>query len=243
LYNTGRETFLLPVRWENNWPVILTNDQIVPRIVPRPNLPAQPETDFPLHGSFAWSDIFDGDRLNLRWNFLRAPTQQWYSLTQTPGSLLIAPRPVALTSLENPSFIACRQQHADFTATTILVTNPTTSPCDAGLVAFQNESHYLFLGVRIDAGGAREVFLEQIATRTPSPNPSKDIKILATAPLPEGSERVELKIEAAGRPYSFFYRTGGEFKPLKENVDGSILSTDIAGGFQGLMLGMYARSR
>ncbi|MGD0461064.1 MAG: glycoside hydrolase family 43 protein [Tepidisphaeraceae bacterium] len=240
-YNTGRETFLLPVRWENNWPIILKDDQIVPRIVPRPNLPAQPEAEFPLHGSYSWTDSFDGDRLNLRWNFLRAPAQQWYSLKE--GSLLIAPRSVALTSLENPSFIACRQQHADFTAAVVVMVNPATAPCDAGLVAFQNESHYFFLGIGIDGGGARQVFVEQVAASAAGARSGPDIKVLAAAPLPEGSERVELKIEAAGRPYSFFYRAGGDFKPLKEKVDGSILSTDVAGGFQGVMLGIYARSR
>jgi hypothetical protein len=50
--------------------------------------------------------------------------------------------------------------------------------------------------------------------------------------------------QADGKPYSFFYRVGdAEFKPLKQNVDGSVLSTDTAGGFQGVMQGMFARSR
>ena len=39
-FNTGRETFMLPVRWENDWPIVLSGDQTVSRIVDRPNLPA-----------------------------------------------------------------------------------------------------------------------------------------------------------------------------------------------------------
>jgi alpha-N-arabinofuranosidase len=54
---------------------------------------------------------------------------------------------------------------------------------------------------------------------------------------------INLKIQSTGRPYAFSYSIGsGEFKTLKDNVDGSYLSTDVAGGFQGVMLGMYARA-
>ena len=154
--------------------------------------------------------------------------------------LTLAPRPVPLTSHQNPSALFCRQQHARFSASTTIDLKPTTRLCDAGLVSFQNETHYFFIGVRITGGAAREVLLEQTAGGT-SENPLTTI--LATAPLPPQSTQVELKIDADGRPHSFLYRTGGgDFLPLKEDVDGSILSTDVAGGFQGVMLGMYARS-
>jgi alpha-N-arabinofuranosidase len=236
-YNTGRETFLLPVEWKNDWPIILAKGQTVPRILDRPKLPVTASS--PTTGSFNWIDDFKSSQLNLRWNFLRVPKQEWYGLTA--GGLQIAPRPETLTSFQNPSFIACREQHADFSASTTISINPQTTTCDTGLVAFQNETHYFFLGVRIQDGTAREVFLEQVSGGKPA-DPSSTI--LASAPLPPECDRIELKIQAQGRPYSFFYRTGNKnFVAMKEQVDGSILSTDIAGGFQGVMLGMYARSR
>ena len=40
-YNTGRQTFLLPVKWVDGWPVILDADKVVPRVVTRPKLPLQ----------------------------------------------------------------------------------------------------------------------------------------------------------------------------------------------------------
>jgi alpha-N-arabinofuranosidase len=231
-FNTGRETFMLPVSWNNDWPVVLKDDQTLPRIVDRPKLPPQPPVEMPLNGTFQWTDTFDRDRLSTRWNFLRAPSEQWYSLKEIPGSLLIAPRPVELSALDNPSFIACRQQHADFSASTVLAVNSKTASCDAGLAAFQNERHYFFLGVRIRRGNAREIFLER----------AQDAQTVASAPISEQAQQIELKIEAAGRPYSFSYRVNdGGFKLLADNVDGSFLSTEAAGGFQGVMLGMFAR--
>ncbi len=53
LFNTGRETFLLPVKWESDWPIILPADRAVPRIVDRPDLPGDSGTDF-----LSWSDKF-----------------------------------------------------------------------------------------------------------------------------------------------------------------------------------------
>lgn len=38
LYNAGRETFLLPVHWQNGWPVILPHHTPLPTIVPLPPL-------------------------------------------------------------------------------------------------------------------------------------------------------------------------------------------------------------
>jgi alpha-N-arabinofuranosidase len=243
-YNTGRETFLLPVRWENDWPIILKGDEIVPRIAERPGLPSQPAAKVALNGSFSWTDNFDGNRLDLRWHFLRPPVGRWHSLGHGPGSLLIAPRSVALSSYGNPSFIGCRQQHANFTASVEITVNPKTARCDAGLVAFQNETHYLLLGIRVEGGGVNEVFLERISSGADRGDAASAPRILAAAPLPQGAERIALKIGSTGLPYSFYYGIDrGEFKPLIENVDGSILSTKIAGGFQGVMLGMFARRK
>jgi len=51
-----------------------------------------------------------------------------------------------------------------------------------------------------------------------------------------------LKIEAGDRAYSFSYGTRqGEWQTLKDNEDGSILSTAIAGGFVGTYVGPFAR--
>jgi alpha-N-arabinofuranosidase len=244
-FNTGRETFLLPVQWENNWPIVLKANVSVPAVVKRPDLPAAAEpVKTPMHGTISWTDKFDRPTLNLRWNFLRLPTQTWYSLDDAAGLLRIAPRGVDLSSHGNPSLIACRQQHATFTATTAISIADATAPCDAGLAAFQNETHYYFLGIRINAGKASEVFLEQAAAAAPRANAAVVAKVLASAVLPAGAGRVELRIEGAGRPYAFSYRAiPGEFKSLLQGVDGSFLSTDVAGGFQGVMLGMYARTR
>jgi xylan 1,4-beta-xylosidase len=238
-FNTGRQTFLLPLTWQDDQPRILKAANAVPLAVKRPALPAQPAPAIPTSGTMHWTDRFDGATLALRWQQLRVPATPWYALHD--HSLWIQPRNVSMAGAGNPSFLACRQAHADFTASTVLSVNAHTPPSDAGIVAFQNEGHYFFLGVRIRDGNAREVFLEQPAgggARGTTPGSSAQ----AAATLPEGAHTVELKIEGHGRPYAFSYRIdNGEFLVLKSQADGSFLSTETAGGFQGVMLGMYAR--
>ena len=240
LTNIGRETFLLPMRWSNGWPVILSDDQAVPRVLPRPKLPAQRPAEVPHNGSFTWRDEFDPTKLSPVWNFLRTPREPWYSLNRKPGSLLIEPRPVELSSRGNPSLIARRQQHANFIATTRLT--PSADPrAEAGLVALQNESFYFFLGVRFDRHGRGEIFLERSAGKQTSDRP----EVIARAALTsQPADSIELRLRATGRIYSFSYRlAGAQWTGVGEDVDGSILSTDRAGGFVGSYLGMFARTR
>lgn len=246
LSNIGRETFLLPVTWENDWPVILEPGKVLPGVVKRPDLPAAQKAKIPVTGSFSSIDDFNDKQLGLPWVFLRTPREPWWSLTARPGSLLIAPRPARLHSQnkkdvgtnQQPSFIARRQQHHDFRAGTTMAVNPTTADGEAGLAALQNDTNYFFLGVRIKDGKAREIFLEQHTETSMAP------QIVTATPLPAGAREIELRMEGAGRDYAFSYRIGSSpsWQTLADKVDGSILSTQRAGGFVGVVLGMYARS-
>ena len=50
-----------------------------------------------------------------------------------------------------------------------------------------------------------------------------------------------LQIQAEGDKYTFNYSTDGHsFKNLGRIVSGDILSTNVAGGFTGNMIGLYA---
>ena len=59
---------------------------------------------------------------------------------------------------------------------------------------------------------------------------------------PGESDRIELRIAAEGRSYGFSYRLrGGNWFTLAEEVDGTILSTEVAKGFIGSYIGLYSR--
>ena len=233
-YNTGRETFLLPVRWVDGWPVVLAGEETVPYVHPRPDLPAQPAPPVPTSGNFTHREDFDGAELAPYWTFIRTPRERWYDLTTEPGWLTIAARPVALDAFAQPSFVGRRQQHARFTASTAMRFDPSQPGDRAGLAAFQNDRYHYFLGVALE-DGAPVVRVEQQAGEGPA-------TVLASAPIELAAEApVYLKIEADGDAYDFYYGLAPDaWTLLVDDADGKILSTRVAGGFVGAMIGMYA---
>jgi xylan 1,4-beta-xylosidase len=235
LYNTGRETFALPVSWRDGWPEILPRGEPVPEMVPAPLPHVVSPDDAGTSGNFTWRDDFAGPGLAPEWNQLRTPHETWWSLSSAPGALSIRPRAATLGGRENPSFIGRRQQHARFTAVAELRL-PSSGGFAAGLAAFQNENHHFFLGVR-RRGADGEVFLERASGGEIGLPPL----VVASAPFP-GSGNIRLRIVGDGRRYSFGFRSDeGLWRNLSDGEDGSILSTATAGGFVGTYLGMYAR--
>jgi alpha-N-arabinofuranosidase len=237
MYNTGRETFLMPVRWVDGWPIITEGDQTVPYVARRPRLPPQPPPLIPTSGNFTIRDEFDSPTLPLYWNVIRTPRVATYDLTSTPGSLTLYMRPVGFETTSIPSFVGRRQQHQRATATTALRYTPARDGDKVGLVAFQNEDYYYFLGVTREAGQAM-VRLEKHA----GPPTSRTGTVVASAPITtRPGVPIYLRIQADADKYEFLYAEQPDaWRTLGGNQDGTILSTTVAKGFVGTMLGLFA---
>ncbi|MET0893177.1 MAG: glycoside hydrolase family 43 protein, partial [Pseudoxanthomonas sp.] len=102
---------------------------------------------------------------------------------------------------------------------------------EAGIAAFQNETHWYFLGVR-RKGKQGELFLEK--------SDRQGRRIVATAKLPAAGS-LELKVAGNAADYSFGFDAGKGWQWLKQGEDGTLLSTDVAGGFIGAVIGPHAR--
>jgi xylan 1,4-beta-xylosidase len=222
--NLGRETFLVPVRWEAGWPIVSPGHGRIEFTFDAPDLPEQ-----------AWPtpptcDNFDGPELALCWNFLRTPREDFWSLAERPGYLRLRLRPQAISRWENPSFVGRRQQHVSFAARTALEFAPAGENETAGLVLLQNSDFQFRFVFTLKA---RETVVRLIERREGRE------AVLAQKPVSAG--RLYLKVEAAGQEYNFTYATTPEqWLPLAGKVDGRILSTDVAGGFVGAYIGMVA---
>ena len=69
----------------------------------------------------------------------------------------------------------------------------------------------------------------------------KAMELMAQAKA--SSRALYLRIDAQGEQYSFHYALKpGKWNVLKDKVDGTFLSTQVAGGFIGCLFGMYATS-
>lgn len=237
-YNTGRETFLLPVTWEDGWPILTRPGETVPYVQKRPALPAQPAPPFPTTGNFSIVEEFDTDSLPPHWMTPRVPTEDWYRLRD--GKLELTARPVSLGDMAQPSLLARRQQHTNAEAETEVLFSPTQTGDEAGLTVFQSDDFHYALGVSLNAAGQRVVRLR----RKSGADMAADGELVVEVPAIAGTNgAVRLKIAARGNSYDFFQSAPGEdWHPVATGQDGTILSTRAAGGFVGSVFGVYAVS-
>lgn len=229
-YNTGRETFLLPVSWKNEWPIILGQGKAIPYQLNAPKISTITQNAEAMTGNFIWQDDFSGKTLQHHWVSLRTADSPFYQLQK--NSIQLQTLNVGLDELKQPAFLGRRQQHTRFSASTELDIPPEKT--SAGIVTLQSETaHYYFGATTIN--GKTQLFIEQANKSAP--------KIIHTfSPLDIG-KRLKLEIEGDAGKISFYYQNkSGNKKSVLENADAKILSTEVAGGFVGTLLGIHARA-
>jgi alpha-N-arabinofuranosidase len=232
-YNTGRETFLLPVTWADGWPRILPPATPIPLAVARPALPADPPAP-PTSGAFGWRDEFDGRALGPAWMMMRQPAAPWYRLAG--GALRLDVRPVWLADKANPSFLARRQQHAHASVTTRVRFDGAKPGDRAGLAALQNDDAWYAIAVLRGPAGR----VVRLSARSSADDPAAG-RTIAEAPLPAAGP-IDLRVTADGARYRFAWATADRWRDLGAPQDGTMLSTAKAGGFVGAVFGPFAEA-
>jgi xylan 1,4-beta-xylosidase len=218
----GRETFLAPVTWVDGWPVV---GGLTPLML-APTWPPSPVTAPPVR------DDFDADGLGPCWISVRSRPSQCWSLTDRPGWLTLHARD---QSNGDPglTFVGRRQQHLSCQVRTRV----DAAEGRGGLAVRLDERHQY----DIEAGDGQV----RVAARIGSLRPT-----VASWPAPVGP--VQLRIDVFASPPDDWHprkepdtlRLGveaanGTFDVLTE-LDGRYLSTEVAGGFTGRVIGMYA---
>ncbi|UOB16964.1 glycoside hydrolase family 43 protein [Abyssalbus ytuae] len=232
-YNTGRETFLAPVKWENNWPVFDLDGEEIKYKYPLPKNTKIDTTLFPLNNNFGFKENFEEPELKFHWTFLRTVKTPWYNLHEKQGYLTIKTRPETVSGTSNPSFIAHRQQHLKGNVSTEFIFEPKKENEKAGLIIFQNETHYYYLCKSLK----NNIPVVQLYQSN-----GKDMELLATKELKAGLPELALRIEADFSKYHFYYKENKQWISLKKDIDAKFLSTHIAGGFVGAVYAMYTTS-
>jgi xylan 1,4-beta-xylosidase len=238
--NTGRETFILPVDWSGEFPVF--ENGLIP-LEPKMKMPqgvtenkSGKEGFFP-NGNFTFNDNFTADKLDYRWIGLRGPREKF--ITTSKKGLTITPFETNIKELKPTSTLFYRQQHNTFSFTTTIEYKPKSDKELAGVVALQNEgSNYVF-GITMKDKDYYVVLQKNQKTRRDA---AINSTIIASAKI-DVKKPVQLQMKANGDEYVFSYSTNGtDFINAGGPVSGDILSTDVAGGFTGCLLGLYATS-
>ncbi|MFI5677691.1 glycoside hydrolase family 43 protein [Streptomyces cellulosae] len=241
----GRETFLTPVEWVDGWPRVGPVRERHPAPAAWHPLPRPPERD-----------DFDADRLAPYWISPRSRPEGSWSLTERPGRLTLH---ATGDSLDRPghTFVGRRQQHPDCRVAARL--EPGAGR--AGLSVRIDEAHHYDLeigggeaSVHVRIGPVRQCVARRqlpsgpvtlvVETRTTSLVPPSVTSSREPGPgvRPGGPDTVVLSVEGhesvEGQASAEARASVEAREPLAE-LDGRYLSTQVAGGFTGRVIGMY----
>jgi len=209
----GRETFLAPVTWVDGWPV-------VGELVSGPAATAVTERD-----------DFEDSELRPCWISVRDRSEQYCTTKERSGWLTLHARG---SGVDDPAvvFTGRRQQHLSCRARTLV----DAANGSGGLAVRLDEEHHYEIEV---ASGEVKVFARIGPLRT----------VVASRPVPAGplvlgvqvDEARELRDARSGPDTISFgvEEPDGTFTVLA-TLDGRYLSTEVAGGFTGRVIGVYA---
>lgn len=225
--NLGRETFLAEVIWEEGWPIVNAGAGKLKEVMELPGEPAEivPRSDV----YHFYEKILDPSMV-----MLRNPRQEMYSLQDREGYLRLFLQPETLSDLASPSFVSVRQQSYNYLAGTMFELIEGEENEEAGLAIIQNDKSYLTFTVKTTAEGKN--------TEVRAVDGFGKIGRAVLASRSVSSRENILKIVSREQKTSFYVVENGKDIPVLENVEVSFLSTEIAGGFVGCTIGMYATS-
>jgi xylan 1,4-beta-xylosidase len=229
--NIGRETFILPVDWSGKFPVF--ENGLVP-LLPKMKMPAgvtnkTGESGFFPNGNFTFTDNFSAPSLDYKWIGIRTPRENF--ITTSKNGLTIKPFETNIKATVATSTLFIRQQHSKFDATVNLQYLPKSEKELAGIVCYQKESFNYVFGVT-RKGDEYHLLLARTERNKTSIVGSTKIDI---------NKPIQMQVTGDGDNYRFNYATDGKtFENVGGTVSGDILSTNVAGGFTGQLIGLYA---
>lgn len=206
----GRETFLVPVTWENDWPVFYAGEGKVP------------VTDA-IFGGKREKIITWRDEPDLSCVMLRKPLPAYLRSTEN-GRLHLRCGTDALSGTGNPSYIGVRVEEYDFSLETVMDFVPEDGE-EAGLVYFYNAENFLTLSVgRIH---------NQLTQRVKITEKGKETLLFSAV-----CEQMQYKLRIEGQGGLMTCRIGDRL--CREQIPLAAMTTEEAGGFVGCTMGVFA---
>lgn len=235
--NMGRETFMVPVMWEDDWPWASWKTGLVEKeydtdgnVLRRYD--AKLEKKLP-----ARKNVFTKPELDYEWISLRNRNPEKVFVKD---NALVLKGAEDLGSLKEASFVARRQIDFSYDAETIMDAELPNDGNAAGLSCFQNED--FFYNLQIANKGGKLVV--QVLLREKGEYKvlvEKALPVVSTSSiteLPSPTEVAGFTLSVSQNLQKLSFYCNGEL--LLADADASMLSVEKAGGFVGTVIGMFA---
>ncbi len=220
----GRETFVAPVDWDDGWPVVNGGDP-VPQNLTMADAPKS------THIWGSEKDEFGEQTLGLKWNYLRNPDHCLYDLTTRPGWLGLKCGPVTIDEPLSPAWIGQRLCHFNMYAEVLLDFDPCREGDTAGLTAYMCETHHYDVYITLRNGD------RMLGARRRVGSISREEQHAVAI----GKEPTRLFVEVKDHWFALGFRSANGEKRVLARGEASLLSKEVAGGFTGVYLAMFAQ--
>ncbi len=217
----GRETFLLPIDFPGDQPIILEQGKAVDAS----------------HKIYPPTPLWKGGKLTDDALFIRTPQSESYSFDQK-NNLVLRAENIAINDRRQPSAIGRWVTDKCFTASTSVEFTPEIADDFAGMMMFQNDEHNVIFGKSRNQNGETVV---KIVALCGGEVYAEEEKVIADA------GKLYLRVQGnEGESevyYTYSYSVDGKtFETMNSKISADILSTATANCFTGTLVGIYAHA-
>ena len=246
--NLGRETFIVPVQWEDEWPLLTADTGKV-------------EWEYPLPENIAWSPVgkkpmrekLGKDKLNMAWCFWGSHGEQFAVHTEKGLELpclkeaLADPlRPMSMEAErpENNSLaFVCRRRLAPHCRLSCKMRFVPMENESAGIAVVQAMNHQIHFALVRKDGQIMLQLLQytadyELPPYIPGFTSTTNINVLASVPW----DREDIVLEMELDENRYIFRCGAEENGLIELAcaDGAVINPEKVGCMVGEVIGLYA---
>lgn len=226
LHNLGRETFLAPITWENDWPIVNGGTEILMEMngpLPQP----------PHETCWNFQDDFSKKEISLEYNYLRNPHLEHYVRDTRNQCLTLTGTEVTLNELDTPTMLLVRQRDFRADARVTITTIRLQDNGRLGLTAYySNDYHYEIYCTQRDK-----------STRICLSRRIHDLEAVTAEQEIPYNVQIHLRILADKKSYRFYYKCEGDSAYTYLGCgDTAGLCTEITRtmSFTGVYFGMFA---
>lgn len=170
--------------------------------------------------------------------FARTPKRQWWT-TGEGGALVLHPQADRMGGNGQPAFVGRRIQHMKASFATRLEFSPSRPGDEAGLLAVQSDDFYYAFGLGTNDKGDPVL---RVHRRRGREEPAEGVVLAERILGAESHNGLTMKIAIDRARIDFTYSIDGKtFTTLLGDADARVLTTAVAGGFVGAVVGPYAQ--
>ncbi|KZL70308.1 glycosyl hydrolase [Colletotrichum tofieldiae] len=243
----GRETFLVQVDWEDDWPIFNKGRNITLQTAGREPIEKVAVAN---ENGVKWKADLSKPSLELGWYHKNTPIKPCHSLTERPGHLRLYGNCFDLNSPESPAMLLRKQSSYSETLRVKMLFKPSRPGYESGVTVWWSQYSYATIGigaVQPEDGGPA---IPTIVRREPT---GKVGELRLTHPLlePNGSSAssldlnhpVQLTITTKPTEYEMRLSVGEVNTDFSFASEALTVLPPVGGAFCGVMYGVYSFGR